>query len=228
MEKGILKIICASQGAVDTDFLECNLGSSVSEIISSSDKFVFCCPFGQQKVVARTKVQLCQTKGCLGSCRRLHVCKGFLLSGSCQPMLTSGGCSFSHELNSEHNRRILGEHELGDLSREELCTLLMQSDDQMLPPICHDYNNGPGLFGRCQGGYGCRRVHICERFLNHDCRCSRNHTFRAPHTLKVLHDIPEHLIHSLRSTYANIQAVKYHKGRLRSDRLHGDNPEQSF
>ncbi|TWW64486.1 Poly [ADP-ribose] polymerase 12 [Takifugu flavidus] len=104
-----------------------------------------------------------------------------------------GGCSFSHELNSEHNRRILGEHELDDLSREELCTLLMQSDDQMLPPICHDYNNGPGLFGRCQGGYGCRRVHICER-----------------------------------STYANIQAVKYHKGRLRSDRLHGDNPEQSF
>uniref|UniRef100_A0A674M938 PARP12-like CCCH zinc finger tandem domain-containing protein n=1 Tax=Takifugu rubripes TaxID=31033 RepID=A0A674M938_TAKRU len=132
MEKGILKIICASQGAVDTDFLECNLGSSVSEIISSSDKFVFCCPFGQQKVVARTKVQLCQTKGCLGSCRRLHVCKGFLLSGSCQPI---GGCSFSHELNSEHNRRILGEHELGDLSREELCTLLMQSDDQMLPPV---------------------------------------------------------------------------------------------
>ncbi|TWW64488.1 Poly [ADP-ribose] polymerase 12 [Takifugu flavidus] len=121
-----------------------------------------------------------------------------------------------------------GEHELDDLSREELCTLLMQSDDQMLPPICHDYNNGPRLFGQCQGGYGCRRVHICERFLNHDCRCSRNHTFRAPHTLKVLHDIPEHLIHSLRSTYANIQAVKYHKGRLRSDRLHGDNLEQSF
>lgn len=88
MEKGILKIICASQGAVDTDFLVCNLGSSVSEIISSSEKFVSCCPFGQQKVVARTRVQLCQTKGCLGSCRRLHVCKRFLLSGSCRPMLT--------------------------------------------------------------------------------------------------------------------------------------------
>lgn len=47
----------------------------------------------------------------------------------------SGGCRFPHELNSEHNRRILREHELDDLSRKELCTLLMQSDDQMLPPV---------------------------------------------------------------------------------------------
>lgn len=47
----------------------------------------------------------------------------------------SGGCSFSHEPNSEDNRRILREHELDHLSRKELCTLLMQSDDQMLPPV---------------------------------------------------------------------------------------------
>lgn len=59
----------------------------------------------------------------------------------------SGGCSFSHEMNSEHNRRILREHELDDLSRKELCTLLMQSDDQMLPPVrmnVHGRSRAPG------------------------------------------------------------------------------------
>lgn len=61
----------------------------------------------------------------------------------------------------------------------------------------------------CQGGYGCKRVHICERFLNRDCQCSRNHNFRAPQPLKALQGVPEHLIHSLKSAYANRQAIKY-------------------
>lgn len=63
------------------------------------------------------------------------------------------------------------------------------------------------MFGLCQGGYGCKRVHICERFLNRDCRCLRNHDFRAPQPLKALQGI--HVINSLKSTYANIQAMKY-------------------
>lgn len=77
-----------------------------------------------------------------------------------------------------------------------------------LKQICHDYNNGYGTFGLCQGGYGCKRVHICERFLNHNCRCSRNHDFTAPQPLRALQGVPEHLIHSLKSAYANIQAMK--------------------
>lgn len=86
------------------------------------------------------------------------------------------------------------------------------------------------MFGQCQSGNVCKRVHICEWFLNRDCRCSRNHNFRAPQTLKALQDVPKHLIHSLKSTYANIQAMKYHKERHQSDsenRRHGDNPEKS-
>lgn len=86
------------------------------------------------------------------------------------------------------------------------------------------------MFGRCQSGYGCKRVHICERFLNRDCRCSRNHNFRAPQTVKALQDVPEHLIHSLKSTYANIQAMKYQEERHRSDpenRRHGDSPDKT-
>lgn len=88
MELEIFKFVCANQGAIDTEFLVCNLGSSVSTIISSSDKLVPCCPFGQPKVVARTRLRLCKTKGCPGSCQGLHLCKSFLISGSCHFTLT--------------------------------------------------------------------------------------------------------------------------------------------
>lgn len=65
------------------------------------------------------------------------------------------------------------------------------------------------MFGLCQGGFGCKRVHICERFLNRDCRCSRNHNFRAAQPLIALQGVPECLVHSLKSAYANMQAVRY-------------------
>ncbi len=45
------------------------------------------------------------------------------------------GCNFSHDLDTDHNRRLLREHELGRLSRAELCTLLLQSDHGILPPV---------------------------------------------------------------------------------------------
>lgn len=76
--------------------------------------------------------------------------------------------------------------------------------------ICYDYNNGDGEFGRCQDGYGCKRLHICERFLNCDCRCPRSHDFNAPQQLRVLQGVPEDLFRSLKSIYANKQALKYH------------------
>uniref|UniRef100_A0A674MNV1 Uncharacterized LOC101067802 n=1 Tax=Takifugu rubripes TaxID=31033 RepID=A0A674MNV1_TAKRU len=210
MEIGILKIICASQGAVDTDFLECNLGSSVLEILSSSDKCLPCCPFRQPKVVARTKVRLCRTRDCPGSCQALHLCKNFLFSGSCQFNLNSRrGCVFSHELDSGHNEAILKEHELEHLSRTELCTLLLQSDNRLLPQLCHDYNTGDDVvFGGCKEGFACKRLHVCEKFLNTSCNCSRNHSFRTPQTSNLLQGVPHDL--AFKSIYANIQALKYY------------------
>lgn len=88
--------------------------------------------------------------------------------------------------------------------------------------MCHDYNNGPGAFGQCHGGEGCRRVHVCERFLYRDCRCPRNHTFRAPQPLKALEGIPEHLLPSLKSAYANLQALRYHDDKVRRQGCDGD------
>uniref|UniRef100_H3CN79 Si:ch73-252i11.1 n=1 Tax=Tetraodon nigroviridis TaxID=99883 RepID=H3CN79_TETNG len=156
---------------------------------------------------------------CPGSCRGLHLCKNFLFSGSCQYTPTRRGCLYSHTLDSAHNGQILKEHKLEHLSRAELCTLLLQSDDRLLPRICHDYNTGDGVFGGCQEGLACKRLHICERYLNRNCGCSRNHNFGVPHTLSILQGVPRGL--GLKSVYANIQALKYHD--IQSNKARGGN-----
>ncbi|KAM3587496.1 uncharacterized protein V6R79_006982 [Siganus canaliculatus] len=224
METQILQFILANQGAVDTDYLLCNLGSgdstNVSELICNNEKFALCCPFGQPKVVAITRLKLCRAKDCQGSCNGLHLCKIYFLCGTCRFSSTRRGCNFSHCLDSFHNKMVLTEHGLEDLSRTELCLLLLQSDDNFLPPICYDYNNGDGEFGRCKEGFDCKRLHICEKYMNRDCSCFRNHDFSAPQPLRNLQkrDVPDSLMGSLKSIYANKQALKYLESGQRGNR----------
>uniref|UniRef100_A0A3P8P5K0 Uncharacterized protein n=1 Tax=Astatotilapia calliptera TaxID=8154 RepID=A0A3P8P5K0_ASTCA len=216
METEILRMICAGQGAVNTEDLVYNLFSGdptkLSEIICNREKFVSCCPNGQPKVVARTRLRLCRVKDCLGICRGLHLCKNilFIMTQLCGFCYNRRGCSFSHELTSEHNQRLLREHELESLSREELCTLLLQSDHTVLPDICYNYNNGDGEFGRCQDGDGCRRLHICENYISRECSCWKNHDFNAPQPFRALkaRGVPDTLFQSLKAAYANKQALK--------------------
>ncbi|XP_034720017.1 protein mono-ADP-ribosyltransferase PARP12, partial [Etheostoma cragini] len=165
MESDILKIICANQGSIKTDYLILNLGldNSIYDVINDQDKLALCSPYGQPKVVARTRLKLCRVRECPGSCRALHLCKKFLFTGSCPFVWSRTGCRFSHELDSDHNAELLRVHELESLSQTELCTLLLQSDNWLLPDICHHYNNGGGEFGLCQEGFACKRLHICER-----------------------------------------------------------------
>ncbi|XP_037837273.1 protein mono-ADP-ribosyltransferase PARP12-like isoform X2 [Kryptolebias marmoratus] len=213
MESDILKFICANQGAVDADELMFNLfpGASTNEVISNQLKFVLYSSNGQQKVVAKTSLKLCRIKDCLGSCGQLHLCKNLLFSGLCQRRV----CGFCHELNSCYNQWLLKQHELEALSRAELCTLLLQSDNTLLPPICYDYNTGYDEFGRCQSGVACSRLHICKKYLSGDCRCPKSHDFFAPQPLKSLYDrgVPDTLIRSLRSVYANNEALRISSNR---------------
>uniref|UniRef100_A0A3Q0RIQ6 Si:ch73-252i11.1 n=1 Tax=Amphilophus citrinellus TaxID=61819 RepID=A0A3Q0RIQ6_AMPCI len=214
METEIVKIICANQGAVNTDDLLYNLfpgdPSKVSEIICNREKFASWCPNGQPKVVARTRLRLCRVKDCPQTCRDLHLCKNFLFSGFCQFTHRRGGCCFSHDLTSDYNQRLLREHELESLSREELCTLLLQSDNALLPEICYDYNNGDGEFGRCKDGDGCKRLHICKKYMRRECSCSKNHDFNAPQPLKTLQarHVPGTLLLSLKALYTNKEALR--------------------
>ncbi|KAM6961555.1 protein mono-ADP-ribosyltransferase PARP12-like [Tautogolabrus adspersus] len=213
METEILKIILASQGSVNTDYLMSNIGfgDSTNQIITNREKFALSSPFGQPKVVARTNLRLCRAKGCLGSCQGLHLCKNFLFSGSCQFTQSRRGCTFSHALDSFHNQMMLKEHDLESLSRTELCVLLLQSDNFLLPSICYDYNNGPGEYGKCQRGGDCERLHICERYLNRDCNCHKSHDFSDPQPFKILQSkgVPDSLILCLKSVYANKEAIRY-------------------
>lgn len=213
MEKDILKFICANQGAVNTDELlfnlSCNDSTTLSEVLGNKEKFVSVCPHGQPKVVARTRLQLCRALGCPG-CRGLHLCKHYLFSGSCRFGRMRKGCTFSHDLDSCQNQKVLKEFELEMLDRTELCTLLMQNDNYLMPQICYDYNNS-----QCSEGDACKRLHICEKNMSVSCSCTKNHDFNAPQPLQCLKDrhVPEHLMHVLKSVYSN-------KGALRlSDRI---------
>ncbi|XP_063357270.1 protein mono-ADP-ribosyltransferase PARP12 [Pelmatolapia mariae] len=227
METEILKMICANQGAVNTEDLVYNLfpgdPTKLSEIICNQEKFARCCPNGQEKVVARTHLRLCRAKDCPGTCRGLHLCKNFLF-GFCEFSQLRRGCCFSHELTSDHNQSLLREHELESLSQEELCTLLLQSDHTLLPAICYNYNNGDGEFGRCQDGDGCRRLHICENYISCECSCWKNHDFNAPQPFKALQarGVPDTLFQSLKAAYANKQALRL-AGTNREDRVHRGN-----
>ncbi|KAK7886165.1 hypothetical protein WMY93_025786 [Mugilogobius chulae] len=204
METEVLKYILDNRGAVNTSDLLFNLGntSTLSELFCNNDKFVTCLSNGTPKIVVRSRVRLCWRKDC-PSCGGLHLCKGFLLTGSCTFSQTRRGCIFSHDLHSPYNERILTEFGLESLSRIQLCLLLLQSNNNLLPAICHNYNNRNG----CQDS--CQRLHICEKFLDLDCSCFRTHDFLAQQPLKLLQDkrIPECLIPSLKSVYANKVAL---------------------
>ncbi|XP_034529624.1 protein mono-ADP-ribosyltransferase PARP12 [Notolabrus celidotus] len=228
METEILKIICANQGAVDTKYLMSNLGfgESATEIISNPEKFAFCCPFGQPKVVARTSLKLCRAKACLGTCKALHLCKNFLFSGSCKFSQMSYGCKYSHDLSSSYNQTILQQYELESLSRTELCTILLQSENNLLPSVCHNYNNGPGLYGKCLDGDVCSRLHICERSLNRGCNCPKTHDFNAQQPLTFLQakGVPDDLFPCLKSVYANKAALRFNA--RKGDGGNKDNQQQ--
>ncbi|XP_055009278.1 protein mono-ADP-ribosyltransferase PARP12 isoform X2 [Boleophthalmus pectinirostris] len=207
METVILRFILSNGGAAITKDLLFNLcdTSTLLEIINNDDKFVSCSFSGTPKIVVRSRVRLCRAKECPG-CGDLHLCKVFLLSGSCKFTQLRRGCLFSHDMNSDHNVRVLRANGLETLSRSELCLLLLQSDPTLLPQICHDYNRGSGSSGQCREG--CHRLHICERFQ--DCSCYRNHDFFAPQPLKLLQEkqIPENLMGSLKSVCVNKDALR--------------------
>ncbi|KAJ0015571.1 hypothetical protein NQD34_009191 [Periophthalmus magnuspinnatus] len=203
MDAVILKFIVNNGGAAVTGDLLFNLCDATTflRIINGDEKFVSCSVGGTPKVVVRSRVRLCRVRECPG-CVGLHLCKNFLLSGACHFSQRRRGCLFSHDLDSSHNMEVLRANGLETLTRAELCLLLLQSDPTLLPQICYNYNND-----QCRDG--CHRLHICEKFAA--CSCPRTHDFSAPQPLKILQEkqIPEHLMSSLKSVYANKDVLRF-------------------
>ncbi|KAK3545032.1 hypothetical protein QTP86_033230 [Hemibagrus guttatus] len=218
MLASVMKKICANNGAMLYDDLISDFRSGLwdgwynsaffDRVLEENDSLVTALMNGQKMVIAKTGVKLCRAKDCKG-CMNLHLCK-FFLFGDCQYGRGRRGCRFSHDLQTDQNAKVLQKHGLNQLDRRELCILLLQSDNSILPPVCHSYNNGTGVYGRCEDGESCRRLHICEKYLRGPCQCSRAHDFYEPHPLKTLQDrgVPTELMASMKTTYSNIEILR--------------------
>nr|ACO14534.1 Poly polymerase 12 [Esox lucius] len=205
MESTVTKLICANNGSMNVNDIEAMCGVSVRDVILNLDRLCLVVFNGEQRVVAKTVVRLCKSQDCHG-CRNLHFCKRFLF-GECPFVQRRGGCRFSHELTSGNNRIILKENGLEKLDKAELCTLLLQNDRFLLPPVCHDHNNDVGEYGKCEEREKCKRLHICETYLRDNCNCPGCHDFFEPHPFQSLQDrgVPVKLIGSLKSVYMNAE-----------------------
>ncbi|XP_036376010.1 protein mono-ADP-ribosyltransferase PARP12-like isoform X2 [Megalops cyprinoides] len=224
-ESLMIKVICFNNGAMeygelaDIGFGLQNLRGVFEIVIGNSELFSITTLNGIKRVVAKTKVRLCKARDC-NDCCNLHLCKAYLY-GDCTRR-GRRGCRFGHNLRTEHNAQVLRDNNLHELDRRELCTLLLQNDNTLLPPVCFSYNKGTGEFGSCPDQQSCRRLHICERYLRGTCRsgvdCPRSHDFFEPHPLKTLQErgIPSELIGSMFSVYQNIQALKNNSSNTQS------------
>ncbi|XP_062374760.1 protein mono-ADP-ribosyltransferase PARP12-like isoform X2 [Sardina pilchardus] len=210
----VYKVTCAQSGRSDLGQLKDDLAGRIQkdeleQILGNKQLFVVCSLDGKKTVIAKTQLRLCRARDCSG-CSNLHLCKLYLLSEDCPHNRGRRVCCFSHDLYSDHNNQLLRQHYLQELSREELCTLLLQST--LLPPVCFTYNRGAGEFGFCPDKDTCRRLHICEKYLRGTCYrgdCDRSHDFFEPHPNRILQarGVSSGMVGSLLSVYRNILAI---------------------
>ncbi|XP_061085359.1 uncharacterized protein LOC133119013 isoform X2 [Conger conger] len=224
-DSSVIKCICNNNGAVD-------YGVFVKFGLSPTEHCSVVTVNGNKRVVAQTKVRLCKARDCT-DCRNLHLCK-FYLYGDCKSSMSRRGCRFCHDMNSEHNVRVLRDNNLQELDRNQLRTLLLQNDSTLLPPVCFSYNKGDGAYGNCPDQESCRRLHICDRYLRGACQaganCRRSHDFFEPHPQTTLQErgVPSQLIGSMLSVYQNIQALKNsYNGANRNQPTHAGNVNSS-
>ncbi|XP_048862591.1 protein mono-ADP-ribosyltransferase PARP12 [Brienomyrus brachyistius] len=212
MSAQISRMICAHGGAMNYDDVLAGVRFDTCALNDSSDNFHIVVLNGRKRMIAKTNVRLCKARMC-DNCSNLHLCK-FYLFGDCKNIKERGSCRFCHNLSTEHNSRVLREHSLQGLDRTQLCTLLLQNDSTLLPPVCFLYNQGSGEYGNCKQQDSCTKLHICQKYVKGTCssgvECSRSHDFYEPHPLKTLQGrgIPPHLIAFMLSVYQNIQALK--------------------
>ncbi|XP_007256102.3 protein mono-ADP-ribosyltransferase PARP12 [Astyanax mexicanus] len=206
----INRILCAHDGRMELEelygqLLGLELKDEVEDALKDTDMFVIT---GEENkvVVAKTKLRLCRVRDCQG-CSNLHLCKMYLL-GDC-PFEKERGCRFCHDLSSEHNKRALQEHNLLGLDRSELCIILLQNDNTLLPPVCFAYNKGSGEYGHCSDKEACVKLHVCENYIRGTCdgstKCSRSHDFYEPHSINnfAAKRIPIQLVGSVLPAYSN-------------------------
>ncbi|MCJ8743181.1 hypothetical protein PDJAM_G00090680 [Pangasius djambal] len=212
-EASVITVICANLGCVEyDDLLQMAAVEDLENVIKNRDMFTVIQQNKSKKILATTNIRRCRARECQESCSDLHLCK-FDLLGQCNTQR----CKYGHSLESEHNSRLLREHNLQDLSKDQLRVLLLQNDNSLLPNVCVSYNKGSGEFGSCPDKEACIRLHVCEKYIRGLCdgssECNRCHDFYEPHPMKTLQarGVASQLIGSLLLVYRNILTLKYHR-----------------
>ncbi|XP_074534021.1 protein mono-ADP-ribosyltransferase PARP12 [Halichoeres trimaculatus] len=154
-------------------------------------------------IVAKTGLRLCQKKpGECPQCDGLHLCR----------YLVSGGCTFGHKCNKnhnlalQHNAALLKTNGCQNLTEKQLFQLLLQNDPFLLPEICPHYNKGNGLHGSCRFANSCTKLHICQHFFQGDCKfgssCKRVHNI-GQCDMKIFRGLSPENITNLNEIYRN-------------------------
>ncbi|KAG7320199.1 hypothetical protein KOW79_016052 [Hemibagrus wyckioides] len=211
-EVSVIKVISDCLGCVEyEDLLKKLEVDDVENVIKNSDVFTVVQQNRSKKILVTTKIRRCRIRECQETCTDLHLCKYGLL-GQCN----TPRCKYGHSLKTEHNSRVLREHGLQDLNKDQLRVLLLQNDSSLLPNVCVSYNKGSGNFGNCPDKEACVRLHVCERYIRGLCdgsECNRCHDFHEPHPVKTLQarGVASQLIGSLLQIYQNILTLKDHR-----------------
>uniref|UniRef100_A0A8B9QDP6 Poly(ADP-ribose) polymerase family member 12 n=1 Tax=Apteryx owenii TaxID=8824 RepID=A0A8B9QDP6_APTOW len=125
-----------------------------------------------------------------------------------RPLEAEGGRGF------EHNLCVLKQYGLEILNGDELRQLLLQNDPSLLPEVCSHYNKGDGPYGSCTYKKICTKLHICQYFLQGQCRfgssCKRSHDFLNSECYEKLErqGMSSDIIEKLPSTYRNMYDIK--------------------
>lgn len=100
---------------------------------------------------------------------------------------------------------------------EEMCCVKCSWDDvfyALCQQICLHYNKGDGPFGSCSFQKQCIKLHICQYYLQGECKfgtgCKRSHEITNSENLQKLEKlgISSDMVSRLLSTYRNAYDIK--------------------
>ncbi|XP_066446906.1 protein mono-ADP-ribosyltransferase PARP12-like [Eleutherodactylus coqui] len=223
----LYQVLCASGGAMEEGKLRRALRLSaqqVSRLLEAGEgrEFVMRTQDGERLVVYKSALRLCTDANrlCGGTCGRIHICRFFMLGGCTRPR-----CKFSHSVDGETDQQVLRKHKLTGATMAELRCLLLQNDPQLLPDACLHYNRGDGPHGSCTFQTKCNKLHVCQHFLQGDCKfgskCKRSHDLTAGETKQKLlkWGLAASLVPAILETYLNANAIKNAASAVESPQL---------
>lgn len=136
-----------------------------------------------------------ETGGCTDRrCDLLHLCP-FFVKESCK---FGDKCKRSHDYRDEHTIRVVRHfrlHFLNSSLLQEILKIIVDEGEiqraaanRSVPDICKFYNKGV-----CKKGELCPCLHVCEHFVDGDCKfgakiCKRDHHFSDEHNQTVLEE----------------------------------------